>query len=53
MSPNDPGVQPRPADGGPKDPMIGLKLVAAWAIVGIPLAWGVWKVVLNALKLFK
>jgi hypothetical protein len=33
--------------------MVGIKLVIAWAIVGVPLAWGVWKVVLNALKLFK
>jgi hypothetical protein len=48
-----PGQAQRPADTGAQDPMIGVKLVVAWAIVGIPLAWGVWKVVLNALKLFK
>jgi hypothetical protein len=47
-------IQPeRPAGAGAQDPLIGIKLVMAWAIVGIPLAWGVWKVVLNALKLFK
>jgi uncharacterized membrane protein len=33
--------------------MLALKLVVAWAIVGVPLAWGVWKVALSALKLFK
>jgi hypothetical protein len=43
----------READAGPHDSMLGIKLVVAWAIVGVPLAWGVWKVVLNALKLFK
>ncbi len=29
-----------------------LKLVVLWAAVGFPLAWGVYKTVLNALKLF-
>jgi hypothetical protein len=29
------------------------KLVLAWAFVGIPLAWGVWHTLLNALLLFK
>jgi hypothetical protein len=48
-----PGQAQRPVDTGARDPMLGIKLVFAWAIVGIPLAWGVWKVVLNALKLFK
>jgi hypothetical protein len=48
-----PGQAPRPADAGAQDSMVGMKLVVAWAIVGVPLAWGVWKVVLNALKLFK
>lgn len=27
-------------------------LIVAWAAVGLPLAWGVWKTVENALKLF-
>jgi hypothetical protein len=30
-----------------------LKLVLAWGFVGIPLAWGVYETVLNALKLFQ
>jgi hypothetical protein len=29
-----------------------IKLVLAWGFVGIPLAWGVYKTVGNALKLF-
>lgn len=28
------------------------KLLAAWLFVGIPLAWGVWLTLNNALKLF-
>ena len=30
-----------------------LKLVAAWALVGVPLAWGVWQVFKKSLDLFK
>jgi len=30
-----------------------LHLVLAWGWVGIPLAWGVWETVLNAMKLFQ
>ena len=30
-----------------------LKLVGAWALVGIPLAWGVWQVFQKSLDLFK
>ena len=29
------------------------RLVAAWALVGIPLAWGVWEVFLKSLDLFR
>jgi hypothetical protein len=32
---------------------LALKLVGAWTLVGIPLAWGVWQVVLRSLDLFK
>jgi hypothetical protein len=39
--------QPR-ASGG-----LTLKLVGAWALVGIPLAWGVWQVFQKSLDLFK
>ena len=30
-----------------------LKLIGAWTLVGIPLAWGVWQVVVKSLALFK
>jgi hypothetical protein len=32
---------------------VGLKLFLAWALVGVPLLWGIWKTVLNALQLFQ
>ena len=53
MSPDNQGARSGAANAGAQDPMLALKLVVAWAIVGVPLAWGVWKVVLSALKLFK
>jgi hypothetical protein len=31
----------------------GIKLALAWAFVGIPLIWGVWSTLLNALQLFR
>jgi hypothetical protein len=30
-----------------------LKLLLAWALVGIPLGWGVWQVFKKSLDLFK
>jgi hypothetical protein len=30
-----------------------LHLALAWGFVGIPLAWGVYKTLLNAMKLFQ
>jgi hypothetical protein len=30
-----------------------LKLIAAWTLVGVPLAWGVWQVFKKSLDLFK
>jgi len=30
-----------------------LKLAGAWALVGIPLAWGVWQVVRKSMDLFR
>jgi hypothetical protein len=30
-----------------------LKLFAAWTLVGVPLAWGVWQVFQKSLDLFK
>jgi hypothetical protein len=29
------------------------KLIGAWALVGIPLAWGVWQVFQKSLALFR
>ncbi len=31
----------------------GVKLVLAWGLVGIPLAWGVIETAINAAKLFQ
>jgi hypothetical protein len=30
-----------------------LRLVGAWALVGIPLAWGVWQIFERSLALFR
>jgi hypothetical protein len=30
-----------------------VRLVGAWALVGIPLAWGVWQVIQRSLDLFR
>lgn len=30
-----------------------LRLALAWALVGVPLAWGVWQVALRSLDLFR
>lgn len=32
---------------------IVFKLILAWGFVGIPLAWGVWETLQNAMKLFQ
>jgi hypothetical protein len=32
---------------------LAAKLVGAWALVGIPLVWGVWQVFQKSLDLFK
>jgi hypothetical protein len=42
--PDNPAVQPGANT---------LHLVLAWAFVGIPLAWGVFQTLLNAMKLFQ
>ena len=31
---------------------LDLKAVLFWAVVGIPLAWGVWKILESAIKIF-
>jgi hypothetical protein len=38
---------------GGSDPMLPVKLALGWLFVGIPLAWGVWRVVVTSLALFK
>jgi hypothetical protein len=30
-----------------------IQVVLAWLLVGIPLVWGVWKTLMNAMKLFQ
>ena len=32
---------------------LALRLVGAWALVGVPLAWGVWQVFRKSLDLFR
>jgi len=36
-----------------QDTSMALKLVLAWGFVGIPLAWGVFETLKNAMKLFQ
>lgn len=31
----------------------GVKILLAWALVGVPLIWGVWHTLQNAVKLFR
>ena len=33
--------------------VLAVRVVAAWALVGIPLAWGVWQVFQKSLDLFR
>ena len=35
------------------DPTMKTKVIAAWVVVGIPLAWGVLQTLANAMKLFQ
>lgn len=37
----------------PQDPATGLKLLVYWALVGIPLLWGVAQTIANATKMFR
>jgi hypothetical protein len=36
-----------------RNPSMVVRLIAAWAVVGIPLAWGVWQVLVKSLVLFR
>jgi hypothetical protein len=40
-------------DDGARDPWVALKLSISWAIVGIPLLWGVSQVFQKSLALFR
>jgi hypothetical protein len=40
-------------DSTQQDTSMPVKLALAWAFVGIPLAWGVYQTLLNAMKLFQ
>jgi hypothetical protein len=40
-------------DTPPRSAGFYLRLVGAWALVGIPLGWGVWQVVQRSLDLFR
>lgn len=40
-------------DSTPSDSTNTIKLIVAWAFVGIPLLWGVWLTLQNAAKLFQ
>jgi hypothetical protein len=57
-----PDERPAPAAasaaGRPQDMREGtgsalIPLVVAWTIVGVPLAWGVWQVIVKSLSLFR
>ena len=37
----------------PRSALLTAKLIAAWALVGLPLAWGVSQVVVKSLDLFR
>lgn len=45
-------TKPNGADASPSS-LLKIKLIAAWALVGIPLAWGVSQVVVKSLDLFR
>ena len=40
-------------DGNTPNKDYTVQVVLAWLLVGIPLIWGVWKTLLNALQLFQ
>ena len=42
-----------PSDHDQASTGLVLKLVGAWTLVGLPLAWGVWQVIHKSLDLFK
>jgi hypothetical protein len=40
-------------DTAHRSPGFYVRLVGAWALVGVPLGWGVWQVVQRSLDLFR
>jgi hypothetical protein len=42
-----------PSSGQSESIGLALRVVGAWALVGIPLAWGVWQVFQKSLDLFR
>ena len=40
-------------DRHPRSTGLVIRLVVAWALVGVPLAWGVWQVFKKSLDLFR
>ena len=49
MSPPVPNVDGRSTGSAG----LALRVAGAWALVGIPLAWGVWQVIRRSLDLFR
>jgi len=43
----------RNGSSAPRSPLLRMKLIVAWTLVGIPLAWGVSQVVVKSLDLFR
>lgn len=46
-------TNPSDAIDPPSRGALALKIAGAWALVGIPLAWGVWQVFQKSLDLFR
>ncbi len=50
----DPASDTRPrSTGATLPPTTPVQLIAAWALVGVPLAWGVWQVIQKSMALFR
>ena len=43
----------KPDHAGRAGGALAARLVISWALVGLPLAWGVWQVVRKSLDLFR
>ena len=47
------GDMPPRSSGTTRPPTTPVQLAAAWALVGVPLAWGVWQVIQKSMALFR